>query len=210
MADQLADIGREKEEEWDLDYAIPDHWRVDGARLAALNQKLAYQILIHKKVPKPGSCSDTTRNNIEYTKDEVERVTGIRPTEKQIWKGISKKPIQRKKTDFLWKLLHDRVRCGKYFKHIPGWEDKQYCQCGEIENPEHVLTECELTSELWDKIAAVWTATAETKWTRPTRGIIQGIGSLRFMNEQQQEMHSDTYYYKVLIMEAAWELWKYR
>ncbi|TBU21071.1 hypothetical protein BD311DRAFT_605312, partial [Dichomitus squalens] len=139
MADQLADIGREKEEEWDLDYAIPDHWRVDGARLAVLNQKLAYQILIHKKVPKPGSCSDTTRNNIEYTKDEVERVTGIRPTEKQIWKGISKKPIQRKKTDFLWKLLHDRVRCGKYFKHIPGWEDKQYCQCGEIENPEHIL-----------------------------------------------------------------------
>ena len=209
MADLLAEQGR-SENEWNLDYNIPEEWKVDGARLQAINQKIAYKLLIRNKAKKPGHRNERTRLNVEYAQDELERTTGIRPTEELVWKGIYKRPIQRKKSDFIWKLIHDRLRCGKYFKYIPGAEEKQYCKCGEIENPEHILFECETTQVLWERIEKLWKQTSKVKWIKPNRGIIHGLGAIRLTNDKGVEKSADTYYYKAIIVEAIWEIWKYR
>jgi hypothetical protein len=124
-----------------------------------------------------------------------------------------REPIINKKTqDYLWKIAHNRVRCGKYFDKLPNWADKQYCsECGEIESTQHILLECERTGQkaLWSHIEETWKKTSNESWIKPSMGIIIGIGTMKIIKEEK-ERHLQTKRYKMFVTEAIWTIWKKR
>ena len=116
---------------------VPKNYQIRGARLQNLTQADAYKLIVRGKAKGPGK--KTTQSNMKDAQEEIERETGFRPLPATIWNNMTDKTIERKIGDFLWKLMHGRIRRGEYFKHIKNMEDEQFCPCGEIETIDHVL-----------------------------------------------------------------------
>lgn len=211
-ADQQAGSGASKMTNDEIDLTIPDNWVLQGARLCTLKQKVAYGHIVKLIKEKPGG--DKTHWIVEDIKDEVERITGKRPPATRIWKNIWHKNIPLKVSDFLWKLTHDKLRCGNYFRHIPSWEEKQMCVCGEIETPYHILLECQNRHPkvIWQRIKEIWNAIKEPEapiFPTPSIGLIRGFGVI-VMGDNKRMMKAWTRRYHVLMSHAIWLIWKLR
>ncbi len=208
-ADQLAEQGRVSGQELKVDYNQDKEWIVTGASLGKLTQRTAYSLLIREHFRKPGSCSETTSNNIEDALEEIARISIDQATEPRLWMAIRKAPITKKKTDFLWKLNHSRVRTGTYFSVIPELSERQYCLCGEVEDYTHMLTQCYEAKLLWLEVSKIWGQASALTWHQPSIGIIRGLGAVR-LGTDEIESPSDSYLYKSLVIAGVWEIWKYR
>lgn len=215
-ADKLAKQGSKKLEADRIDYYIPDEFNLEGARLKTMTQKLAYEIIKERTDKPPMKYNARTRHNIENIQDEIERECGERPSTTNIWKGLYKDPLQNQISDFLWKYINERIRCGQYFRFIPNWEEKQYCTCGDIESPDHILLHCSESGiqELWEYIEYIWKKTTDrSAWVKPTAGIIGGINLMKVKdtkNGKQKSNQALTRRYKIMVSEAIWIVWKER
>ncbi|KAK0468719.1 hypothetical protein IW261DRAFT_1310831, partial [Armillaria novae-zelandiae] len=202
-ADKQADQGRLEDFGDKLEVTIPDNFKVTGARLRGLPFKLLYVGTLNS-YKKPVRATVKHKGIREDAQDEVERITGNRPTITMIYKGIRKAPIQNKVGDFIWKTIHDCNKCGSYFAH---WKpEAQYCHCGELETIEHIVMRCEKSEQarVWDKIEKGWKALTKSEWPGISIGILRGIGSVQLGTAHK------TFWYKILISETAWALWKAR
>ncbi|KAJ3848231.1 hypothetical protein EV368DRAFT_7734, partial [Lentinula lateritia] len=76
-----------------------------------------------------------------------------KPREKDIWMGLQNKDIPNNISDFIWKALQNRVKCGEYFANmiLPEWKEKQYCEFGAVESIAHILLKCKMNKakETW-------------------------------------------------------------
>jgi ribonuclease HI/exonuclease III/chemotaxis regulatin CheY-phosphate phosphatase CheZ len=213
-ADKLANEGMNKDIVIELNEVIPKEFEVQGARLSCLTQKTAYRLIIQEKTEKL-ELLNSTKIIIEDIQDEIERATGIRPLPKNIWLGLHKRPIANNISDFIWKMIHNRIRCGKFFLCIPGWEEKAMCQCGEVESPEHIMIHCKDSQigDLWEHVEDTWNRTSEENWISPSLGIIRGLGSIKLTKDAGDRTQLDknlTDRYKIYVSEAIWVIWKDR
>ncbi|EAU80349.2 hypothetical protein CC1G_12782 [Coprinopsis cinerea okayama7 len=122
-----------------------------------------------------------------------------------LWKG----PFTNKHSDFIWKIRNDRVKCGKFFLHMPGWEDKAYCTCGDIESVEHIVLKCRdnRCEEAWNMAGQLWErAHGKENFKKPTIATIEAIPVVT-IKKDGKESKEMTEMYKVLIMETVWALW---
>jgi len=151
-----------------------------------------------------------TRQNLKKVIDELEMSSGKRLTEAQIWMGIKRIPHPRV-SDFLWRMMHGRIKCGSWFRFIPNWSEKQFCPCGEIEEIDHILLECrESEAEgLWSLMKGMWERLTKTPFVRPTMAMIMGIGSVTIKDGQGKEQ-AMTKIYRTFITIAAWVIWRNR
>jgi hypothetical protein len=218
MADKMASEGAQKETENEIKYFKKERFTIRGARLQSLKQSTAYQLILRQR---KGIKNDKKKHNLEDSKDEIERVTGYRPNDKQIWKGMYLNHLKNKIGDMLWTMMQGRMRCGYYFTHIKDMEENQYCSCGEIETIDHILLGCKE-----NKIEHIWELARETKnkeWIEPTPGILRGIGAFQAPcteneNEDREQDKSDkkadrksgTKRYQILVSEAMWLIWTKR
>ena len=72
-----------------------------------------------------------------------------------IWKNIYNRDTNRKISDFIWRIIHNRIKCGAFFRMIPGWEEKQYCyRCGQMESVNHVVLRCNENHQesIWQRV----------------------------------------------------------
>ena len=138
---------------------------------------------------------------------------------------MRKRPITAKIADFLWKLTHDCLKCGKYFSR---WNaEQQWCKCAPniIENPEHILTECPLgnQADLWLTAGQIWTKEIENipeadAWQKPDIHEIRAIGCWtntkdipRKKGDKQKHLTASlSNLRKILVSETAWNIWKLR
>ena len=179
-------------------------YEVRGARLAKMTQKLAYELALKKNMVDPRT--PTIEERLTFVKQEVERVTTYRPTSEMIWMSIEKINPPRV-SDFVWKILTDRLKCGSWFARIPGWEDKQYCACSndQLETIEHIMYECERnhTNEVWTRIGCLWEQATETPFVKPNTGIFVGIETIKLKGR-------NTKMYRNLVTIGSWAIWKKR
>ncbi|KAG2127162.1 uncharacterized protein EDB93DRAFT_1096763 [Suillus bovinus] len=138
--------------EWEQPEPI-NHFINEGAALKSLSQNKAYRIINSKK-DKKQTQRFLTKSSIESTIKYFKRNMGLAITEDKIWTSQRKKKIPKNISDFLWKMTHDAVKCGKFFANIPTWADKQFCPCQEIESPKHILFDCSEfgNTELWSLV----------------------------------------------------------
>ena len=221
MADKLAEEGTRKVQEDVITYFKDKKFTVRGARLSEMTQKKAYRLIVRKKKRTKNERRDV---NLINTKDEIERLSGYRPSTKQLWKGMRNEDIRSKVNDLLWTMMHERIRCGKYFQNIPGWEEKQYCQCGEVETIDHILLECQMgrNQEVWKIAKETWVKTSPkgTPWLEPNGSLIRGLGSMKYPKEDGEEEREEmkekkkqrinTQRYRIIVSEAVWTIWNMR
>lgn len=106
-------------------------YTMKGIRLSStMTQKLAYQMMLERNSVTPGGT--ITKTNIKKIKEKWRKKVRKIISEKQIWRGLSK--IDNPKiAQFIWKMIHGRIKCGPFFRHIPMWREKEYCRCGKSE-----------------------------------------------------------------------------
>jgi ribonuclease HI len=210
-ADRLANEGAQKETYTELNFGVPKAFQVNGARLQSLTQAQAYRLVIRNNKSTPGGKSGTTQINIEDAQEEIMRATGLMPTEKAIWEKLTKKPIKNKIADFIWRLIHNRLKCGSFFQYIKDLQDRQYCPCGEVETPEHILLHCEKYNphKLWAEIGDIWKQTSDLEWIPPSKGIIMGLGAIKLEKDNRQRPQ-ETKRYKTFVSKGIWTIWKKR
>lgn len=208
-ADKLAAEGAEKQDPDHINLKTNPRFRIKGARLSSLTQKQAYRMTI-KKLTKFGLTYNTS-SSLEDIQDEIERITDKRPTKDTIWKNIWKTHIPNPIKDFLWKWNHCRIRCGTYFTNIEQLQDRQFCQCGEIETPGHILLHCPNNNQnqLWQTIEKIWKEEYNDGWLQPTEGLLKGLSSVHIQKDNKTNKPK-TEAYHTLVSEAIWTIWKAR
>ena len=179
----------------------------DGAKLEKMTQKLAYELVIKKLSTTPGGKESIDR--INKIKKNLENKWDTKINSEKTWKDleyIKNAKIQ----EFIWKIIHNRIKCGKYFRFIPNWQEKQYCCCGEIESIEHILLRCKKSKQrkVWKEVKKTWKKTTKRKWKRLSVLDIMGIGSVNLKGEKDNTNAKEILI--TLVTTAAWSIWKNR
>ncbi|KAG1836342.1 hypothetical protein C8R48DRAFT_576709, partial [Suillus tomentosus] len=182
-----------------------------GAALNTLSQNKAYKIIRAKKSRKIAHRI-LTKSSIDSTIKYFKRTMRQDVSEEQIWKSQRKKRIPKNISDFLWRITHDAVKCGKFFANMPAWADKQFCPCTETESLKHILFDCRTfgNPELWTLVKTTWTKIhPNIPFLEPNMEVLKGIGIVKLLKGKTCD-RAATDLYVHLILETVWAIWKAR
>ncbi|KAI0646182.1 RnaseH-domain-containing protein [Trametes meyenii] len=209
-ADRLAGIGALKPRPVVPANAPPQaKYIIPGASLQDMTQKRAYKGI---KKWKGHTERAATARTLQRVQEETKRVTGTWTTAARAWKMLRKDPIQRKVRDFLWKSIHEAHKVGKYWKNIPGYENRATCNvCGAEDSMEHILTECNAPGqkEAWNLACAMLRKKGLTLGTI-TLGIALGGHSITCKDENGHIQSGCTRLARIVISETAHLVWALR
>ena len=216
-SDRLAKEGAEKEIPDELDLDIPKEYDLQGAKLAALTQAIAYRGIRERK---PQRERETTKENIKLTKEAIQNYNGNAETDESLWKGLTNPDIRLKIKQFLWKAMHGTQKIGKFWSHINGYEERQWCQtCHTTETMEHILIHCRDSPVriIWEQAKETWPH-QEIPWPEISLGIILGCGAITIADIPNDATHRQfpvpkraaARLMRILITESAHLIWVLR
>jgi hypothetical protein len=175
-ADQLALTGALRPEPDELDTYVPRNFDLQGAKLSAITQKLAYQAITNTPNPE---YKRTTSSLLDLTRYAVESLTSSLETDGAIWKGCRHKDITKKIQMYLYKTLNNAYRIGDFWSKIPTYEHRAMCQLcqGETDSMEHILINCRdpVRTTIWDLAKKLWPE-KHGPWPTPHIGLVLGCG----------------------------------
>ena len=163
--------------------------------------------MIRNKKISPGGGK--TKERLEKIQEELEENWGIRPEKETIWKNVYNKDTNRKISDFIWRIIHNRVKCGSYFSMIPRWEEKQYCyRCGQTKSVEHILIRCNKNhqEDIWRRTSKLMTTLGEEDWTKPEMDLIVASGSVQVNSQNMKEKAIRQRRIKTVVTETMWTI----
>lgn len=184
----------------------------DGVPLLSLNQKTTYQITIKEKNINPYT-RNSTKTNIKQTQKYLYNQYKTYIPFKEIWNKQRNKIIPKNISDFIWKLTHGAIKCGKFFAKIPNLSERQYCSCKLTETPEHIMFQCTQngTPTIWKHIETTWKKIhPDTNWVIPNIDTVQAICFTKLKSSDNKINKSASLLYQHLVMETIWILWKAR
>jgi len=218
-SDCLAKRGAKKNIPDRLDMEIPEEFDIQGAKLATLTQAKAYRGILERKKIEP---RNTTRNNIQLTREAINQTLGTRETEATIWRNLRKPIIKPIIQQFLYKTMHGTHMIGKYWRNISRHEHREECTtCNTTESMEHILTTCrERTTQLvWTMARNLWPHD-NTPWPNITLGTILGCGCISLRSDQRHRENNEqngsgflkgpTRLLQIIISESAYLIWVLR
>jgi ribonuclease HI len=181
-----------------------------GAKLKAMTQAKAYKII--RKLKMEGTSyrelldRRATATNMALAKAAAANTEGGFPPSRKIWRSTFDKDISRSIRFFLWMLVHDGYKVGKYWDNVPTCQQRGQCgTCGVHESMEHILTQCAEPGqkEIWDLASEMWRMKTG-KDLRPTIGQIMAGGIIKCGDP------GTTRLYKILVTESAHLIWRTR
>lgn len=213
-ADALADTGREQglamridDKDW-----IEGHPALqDGARLQALDAKHTYSALIdwHSTNRIPILHQEV----LDEAKDRVQEVTGLRPTNGRLLKGVRALKIPPQIKDHMRCMLTGKIKCGTYWRKVPGLAERAHCTfCKKnrnlevVESEQHLWLECTNSGQTmaWETAERIWHKTTDRDWPPITVGLIRGSAALTF----EHDAGKDSERLRILISMTTWAIWK--
>ena len=117
------------------------------------------------------------------------------------------KDVSRSIRFFLWMLIHDGYKVGRYWERIPGHEFKGTCsRCGIAESMKHILTECELPGqeEVWELASEIWHKKTGEDLPKPTTGQVMACAAIKRRDA------GTTRFFRILVSESAHLIWRLR
>ncbi|RDX41342.1 RnaseH-domain-containing protein [Lentinus brumalis] len=207
-ADQLAKKGVENSEPHQLPPARTEYLR-RGAALRTLTQKLGYLGIKAKTFDDTRPATDRM---IDIIQDSLRAAVHSPPTEAALWKAVRSKEVPRRMRDFWWKMMHDALRVGKFWSHIPGYESRATCEaCGERESLEHILLECRAPGqgEIWAEVDYLL-ARAGAPAFRRTLGTVLGAPATTFERLNVSQWKGTQRLYRIVTTEATHLIWRVR
>ncbi|KAJ6595209.1 hypothetical protein DFH09DRAFT_1413272 [Mycena vulgaris] len=188
---------------------VPTIARTRGAKLATLTQALAYRgIKEQHTIP----SRKATEENLKLIQDVSEELFKRTPTPAKIWKSVRHADLSRRVKTFLWKSIHGAHRIGKFWKHIPGYEERGMCtQCNVEETLEHVLLECAspTRAQIWELVRQLWLK-KHGQLPPVSMGLILGCCMATFEKESKLKPSGVNRLFRILISESIFLIWKLR
>ncbi|KAJ7704102.1 hypothetical protein B0H17DRAFT_1194011 [Mycena rosella] len=189
---------------------VPAEARIYGAKLSKMTQRNAYlKIRSLQKTPSRKTTAITVALVQEFEKSRV----GHAPTPEVIWQSIRHKDITSQIKSWLWKSMHGAHRVGRYWSHIPGFEERGTCiSCDMPESLQHILFECPRPgqAQIWDLVGELWRRKSGTLFPTPSLGMVLGSALTMFEHESKMKPSSLNRFYRILISESAYLVWKLR
>jgi ribonuclease HI len=218
-SDRLAREGASKVEPDELNLEVPIEYDLQGAKLKALTQTLAYKGILEQSHPNE---RQTTRTNLTLTRAAIARYTGDSETDESLWRGTKNPAIRIKVQQFLFKAMHNTQKIGPFWSNIPGFEDRQNCPtCNIVESMEHILLHCNEATvrTIWGMARDLWPH-ENIPWPDLTLGTILGCGTIttpqmpQHRNQETQRANhrnkGPSRLLQILIAESAHLIWALR
>ena len=222
--DRLTKLGADKPILDELILDVPMTFNLQGAKISALTQALAYQGIMERLPTHPHRT--TTTENLQKTREAIHRYNGLLKTDESIWAGTWRHTSQTRFKQFLYKALHGTQKLRKYWKHISHKENHEFCLTCEprmTESMEQILIHCQATPrrQIWALAEELWPH-EQNLWPKISLGIILGCRTITLPPEENQEnpdegeteRHSHNWAAKrllqILISEAAHLVWVLR
>jgi len=192
------------------DRTIPSAFQVTGARLQEMTQALLYKgILEMKKV----STRKNAAHNLGMTRGTQKEINGKEPNDEKIWNSIRSKDLSQRARAFLWKVIHNAYKCGKYWQNIPECEYRGNCHvCDVEENMEHILVECKASGQehIWNLVQETLSL-RDLKWENPSFGTVIGCCLINYKSEDGlRSLKGANRLYRILVSESAHLIWRLR
>ncbi|KAI0345610.1 hypothetical protein BDW22DRAFT_1313007, partial [Trametopsis cervina] len=182
-----------------------------GAKISALFQTLLYKgiyDMAHSLHPPRRH----TEQHLTLTKAAVKAHTGLTPTSPAIWAALRSRTNDRRVQVFLWKLLHHGYRCGEWWTHITGFEDRARCpHCDTQDSMTHILTACTANGQslVWSLVRALM-ARKPTAIPAITIGSITGINLIHLHDTNERPLPGSSRLLHIAVAESAYLIWKLR
>ncbi|PPQ87541.1 hypothetical protein CVT26_010605, partial [Gymnopilus dilepis] len=187
-----------------------DTFLVTGAKISTSTQANLYRAILNQR--NKALSRRQSLANLEITKFGVAEIANHQPTSVEVWNGIRRKEFGNRISTFLWKTIHGAYKCGEYWAHIPGYEERSMCHtCNTLDTVEHALLECRASGQehIWRLAEQLWLRRG-LPWIRPTLGTLLGCGLARFHpeNEKKQLTGANRLYALVVAtsFRLAWNL----
>ncbi len=213
-ADLLAAAGARKPVEDSISLAIPDTFKVTGAKLQALTQKLAYRAIRRKK-DKYVETRPRTEANMNRITSGIQAAFGIELHDATVWRSFRSKHVARTTSQFLWMAAHDGYMLGTHWMRTNMSDElraRAVCgTCGEIETMSHVVLECNAGGQeiLWNLLKATWAHTS-AEWKEPSWGTSFGAACAVFKAENGCRKVYTEQLWCILCTETLHLIWKLR
>ncbi|KAH9830779.1 uncharacterized protein C8Q71DRAFT_716518 [Rhodofomes roseus] len=212
MIDKGRDLAKKFDQEHKTKLVIPEteqFFNLTGARLSSLTQRLAYRLIRRQRSDIRRPATQRIVNNVITS---IQINTGRTVLEADLWISLRSNEIRKPIQDFLLKSLHGALRCGKYWKHIPGLEERSKCaRCNVEETMHHIFTECSATGrdEIWNLVEHTWSK-KQADWSRPSYDDILSAGTKQWRTVKGRRRPTAERLWKILISEAVFLIWKMR
>ncbi len=213
-ADELAARGREKVTGEYLDITVPAQYRVTGAKLQAMTQKLVYRAIRARKdlkeKPRPRAVA-----NLDRITSGLQAAFGIQVFETSVWTSLRSKHVSRQAAQFLWMAVHDGFMLGSHWLRPNMSEELQQraicAACNEQDSMSHVLFECNAGGQelIWSRLKDTWTHTGE-EWKEPNWGTTIGAACAVFLTKDGARKPATENLWCILCTEATYLIWKLR
>ncbi|TFK80515.1 hypothetical protein K466DRAFT_636861 [Polyporus arcularius HHB13444] len=213
-ADKLAAIGAEKVAQDLIPMDVPTIFKLTGAKLQAITQKLAYRAIRDRK-DKLVKQRPRTEANLDRVVTGIEATFGVRVYETTIWKSFRGRHVSRQAAQFMWMAMHDGYMIGSHWMR-PNMPDelrtRAYCgTCGETETMSHIAFECETKGQgvVWSLLKATWELTM-ARWHEPCWGTTFGAACAVFKSDEGSRKPALENLWCILCTEALHLIWKLR
>ena len=220
-ADRLATQGAEKEQADHIDLSIPPNFDLQGAKLASITQRTAYQGLLSSMNL---DYQESTLNLLDTTRYSIQSLTNSLMTDAAIWNGCRNPDLSKKIQQFLFKTLHNTHRIGSFWLRVRNYEERARCSaCNtNVETMEHILFNCDdpTNNIIWTATKDLWLRTGSSDWPTMSIGLLLGCGVLHVPHTQEDDNtdNQDSERYKqgasrllrILISESAYLIWTIR
>ncbi len=213
-ADRLAAEGAAKPRgDW-ISLAVPVNYRLTGAKLQAMTQKLAYRaIRVIKDLetePRPRTVANMNRISCG-----LQAAFGTQVHDSTIWKSLRSRHVSRQASQFLWMAIHDGYMLGTHW-YRPNMSDElrlraTCARCGECDTMSHILFECDAAGQeiVWDLLKRTWSHTG-ADWKIPSWGTILGAACAVFKTREGNRRTAIENLWCILCTESVHLIWKLR
>ncbi|KAF8196494.1 hypothetical protein BJ912DRAFT_846780 [Pholiota molesta] len=190
---------------------VPQKYQISGMQISQATQAIVYRRIVNmRREP----ARPATMVNLDIARQAAGHHNGLTPLDARVWLSIRDKSVTPRARSFLWKAMHNAYKLGRFWAHIPNYEQRQFCHaCGNAdETLEHILTRCRASQQetIWNAARELW-ALRELPWPPPTMGVILGSGLHLFHTQAgKMPLPGANRLYKIIMSESAHMIWKIR
>ncbi|KAH9853759.1 hypothetical protein C2E23DRAFT_684645, partial [Lenzites betulinus] len=180
-----------------------------GVSLPMLTQSLAYKGICDRRAP---PLRAATERNMRAAMQYLEERGGGYVSEDRIWMALREDVVRKQVRDFIWKAIHDALRVGSFWGHIPGCTERKTCGvCGTTEDLKHILVECRAPGRehVWNLTAAAL-GRKGVSMGEVTMGLALGAHATVVRKNCGRPNHAATRLARILIPEAVYLIWTLR
>ncbi len=213
-ADKLAAAGAMNPAGGQLDLDVPASYRISGAKLQAMTQKLAYRAIRARKdgqvKPRPRATA-----NLDRISSGLQATSGVQARDSTIWLSLRSRHVSRSASQFMWMAIHDGYMIGNHWlrpKMPAELQARATCAaCGECETMSHIVFECTAVGQetIWALLKQVWQLTG-APWYEPCWGTTFGAACMAFKTGDGGRRTAVEHLWCILCTEALHLVWKMR